>query len=391
MVMRRAYRAALAVCSVLTVAGVVVAGAAPGASAGVGRARAPLGGELVGVSCTSATSCMAIGPEGPHGLLADHWNGARWSVIPIPKPAGIGGGLSGISCPGPASCMAVGVFANAHVSAPLAEHWNGTAWSPSLLPKAGFPAPELFGVSCATTNSCAAVGCNVDGDFCSATVAYEWNGTAWRPEPTPPGTGELRSVSCTAPSDCMAVGDGSKGTLAERWNGHAWSIVPSPNPKNRGFLGLDGVSCLPAGCEAVGSYAAFGPGGILTLAEHWDGHTWSIQHTPNPPGGGLVGLGGVSCSAATACTAVGNYDNSTGQTLATALRWNGTAWALQSPANPHTQPFTVVTLAAVSCPAAASCTTAGYNVYGSEGATQALAEGWNGTGWTIEPTPGPAQ
>jgi hypothetical protein len=84
---------------------------------------------------------------------------------------------------------------------------------------------------------------------------------------------------------------------------------------------------------------------------------------------------------------VGNYDNGTGQTVGTALRWNGTDWALQAPGSPHTSPLVTVTLSAVSCPAAAACTTVGYNVFGSEGATHALAEGWNGTSWAIEPTP----
>jgi hypothetical protein len=65
--------------------------------------------------------------------------------------------------------------------------------------------------------------------------------------------------------------------------------------------------------------------------------------------------------------------------------------ALQAPANPRTRPFVVVTLSGVSCPATASCTTVGYSVFGSEGATNALAEGWNGTRWAIEPTPGPAR
>ena len=86
---------------------------------------------------------------------------------------------------------------------------------------------------------------------------------------------------------------------------------------------------------------------------------------------------------------MGNYDNGKGQTVGTALRWNGAAWALQAPANPHTTPFVVVTLSAVSCPATASCSTVGYNVFGSEGATRALAQGWNGTSWAIEPTPAP--
>jgi hypothetical protein len=373
----------MTVWSILAVAGVIVAGGAASASAGVAGAPAPLRDQLASVSCTSAASCMAVA-----GGLGDRWNGARWSVVPIRKPAArTGPSLNAVSCTAPTSCMAVGNFANKGL---LAEHWNGTAWTMIPVPQGGFAEPDLFGVSCTTTDSCAAVGCDLDGDFCASTVAYEWNGTVWRPEATPAGRGSLSSVSCTAPSECMAVGDGSKGTLAEQWNGRTWSVVSSPNPpRNRGFLELDGVSCLAAGCEAVGSYAN-NAGGIVTLAERWNGQAWSIQKSPNPPGA-LVQVGGVSCSAPSACTAVGSYDNNTGQTLTTALRWNGTAWAIQAPANPRSRPFVVVTLSGVSCPAAASCTTVGYNVFGSEGATRALAEGWNGTSWAIEPTPGPAR
>jgi hypothetical protein len=378
--------------SVLTIAAATVAGGMASASAGTAGTARPLAGQMLGVSCTSATSCMAVGAAGgPNfnaALLADRWNGVTWSVVPVPKPKGAqSGDLASVSCTSPSACTAVGSWENSHVFAPLAERWNGIAWSVERVPPGSAAAPDLFGVSCATTNSCAAVGCNLNGDFCSSAVAYEWNGTGWRPEPTPVGGQRLSSVSCTAPSACMAVGEGRKGTLTESWNGRAWSIVPSPNPKSRSFLQLDGVSCLAAGCEAVGSYAN-NLGGIVTLAEHWNEHTWSIQHSPNPPDS-LVGLGGISCSAVNACTAVGNYDNNTGQTLTTALRWNGTAWAVQAPANPHTTPFVVVTLSAVSCPAATSCTTVGYNVFGSEGATRALAEGWNGTSWAIEPTPRP--
>jgi hypothetical protein len=390
--MRWTQRTLMTVCSILTVAGLAATGVMGSAPASASSKRAPLSGQLLGVSCPSATSCMAVGSAGgPNfsaGLLADRWNGATWSVVPVPKaPHAQAGDLASVSCTSSSACMAVGSYENTRIVAPLAERWNGTAWTVIHMPQQG-AAPDLFGVSCATANSCAAVGCALAGDFCEDTVAYEWNGTAWRSEPTPAGGERLNSVSCRAPSACMAVGSGTKGTLTERWNGRAWSVVPSRNPANRGFLELDGVSCLAAGCEAVGSYASKA-GAILTLAERWNGHAWSIQRSPNPPGA-LTGLGGVSCSAASACTAVGNYDNGTGQTVTTALRWNGTAWALQAPGNPHT-PVLVDTLSGVSCAAAASCTTVGYNVFTSGGATRALAEGWNGTSWAIEPTPAPAR
>src|SRR5579863_4771405 len=197
MVMRRAQRAALAACSILTVAGVAVAGATPSASAGVAGARAPLGGQLLGVSCQSATSCMAVGSASGANfnanLLADRWNGVTWSVVPVPKPRGAqSGDLTSVSCTSPSACMAVGNWGNSHVFAPLAERWNGTAWSVIPVPKGDFAAPDVIGVSCSTTNSCAAVGCEDNGDFCASAVAYEWNGTAWRPEPLPAGGNQLR-------------------------------------------------------------------------------------------------------------------------------------------------------------------------------------------------------
>ncbi|MDQ6805931.1 MAG: hypothetical protein M3065_13410, partial [Actinomycetota bacterium] len=44
--------------------------------------------------------------------------------------------------------------------------------------------------------------------------------------------------------------------------------------------------------------------GQATLAEAWDGTTWTLQPTPNPAGSSGW-LSGVSCTSATACTAAG--------------------------------------------------------------------------------------
>lgn len=79
------------------------------------------------------------------------------------------------------------------------------------------------------------------------------------------------------------------------------------------------MSCTSASaCTAVGDYSNSAT--RVTLAERWNGTTWSIQHTPNPPQGGI--LNGVSCPSASACTAVGGSSNSTtGVTLAEG--WSG--------------------------------------------------------------------
>ena len=59
-------------------------------------------------------------------------------------------------------------------------------------------------------------------------------------------------------------------------------------------------------CTAVGDYGN-SSGNDVTLAERWNGSSWKIQPTPNPTGQAASVLSGVSCTAATACTAVGDY------------------------------------------------------------------------------------
>jgi hypothetical protein len=68
------------------------------------------------------------------------------------------------------------------------------------------------------------------------------------------------------------------------------------------------VSCTSAtACTAVGHYQN-GAGTRVTLAERWDGTSWTIQPTPSlSPNYFYTTLSGVSCTSATACTAVGAH------------------------------------------------------------------------------------
>ncbi len=176
----------------------------------------------------------------------------------------------------------------------------------------------LESISCATATSCIAVGYNENGSI-ERTLAESWNGKQWRVQPTPnPGNtfNILYAVSCTTASACVAVGDFNNGTghstLAEVWNGSTWTMQPTPNPT--AVSELDGVSrTAPDACEAVGYYEpASGPDAQVTLAEAWNGSTWTAQPTPNLSQGGADHLYGVSCTAAAACAAVGQYSNISG-------------------------------------------------------------------------------
>jgi hypothetical protein len=75
------------------------------------------------------------------------------------------------------------------------------------------------------------------------------------------------------------------------------------------------VSCATVtNCVAVGS-STNSSGASVTLAEQWNGSSWSVQTTPNPSAALDSYLSSVSCAAATSCTAVGQYLNQSGATL----------------------------------------------------------------------------
>lgn len=357
---------------------------------------------LIGVTCTSATGCLAVGYSIPNGgnnqspaTLAERWDGSAWRVQHTPSPPGAAASnLNAASCVSRSECIAVGNTSNSRsTSLTLAQRWNGHSWSirPTPSPADG---GNLIGVSCPSRSSCLAVGGhgNPFTEIPPGTLAERWNGTTWRiqPTPNPPGGGwSLGAVSCTSPSACTAVGGRlalpgkPTGTLAERWDGHTWSIQPTPNPPGHGVKLLNSVACTSrSSCMAVG--VEFDPAtgeGLGTLAERWNGRKWRIVPTfKQAPTGDNADLNGVSCTSASACTAVGN------QTLAKTLaeRWNGRTWQVQATPNPAGAQN--VTLAGVACPARTVCTAFGLNLTGSGPLT--LAERWSGGRWRIQPTPG---
>jgi hypothetical protein len=143
----------------------------------------------------------------------------------------------------------------------------------------------------------------------------------------------------------------------------AWHIQPTPNPAGAILSALTGVSCNSAtACTAVGYYYNAGPVEV-TLAERWNGTAWAVQGTPNPGGTHGSSLSGVSCTSATACTAVGEYTNASNVAVTLAERWNGTVWAVQATPNPSGAQGSG--LIDVSCTSATACTAVGNYVNAS--------------------------
>jgi len=207
--------------------------------------------------------------------------------------------------------------------------------------------------------------------------------------------GSLSGVSCTSAHGCMAVGafgdsTGVGRTLAESWNGSRWSVAPSAN-RGSGGNALFGASCaLAAACMAVGAsgLASGGASGLSgseqrTLIESWDGTRWSVLPSPSPGSTGSA-LFGVSCVSADLCAAVGAAGNSGDIERPLAESWDGTRWSVV----PSPSLGSGGTLYAVSCTANNACMAVGCFGKGNN-CFRALTESWDGARWTKVPSASP--
>jgi hypothetical protein len=378
----------LAVALVVTGSGAVAAGAA--ASWSVVVSPSPTGAdtsELTSVACSGIGACTAVGDFQTGGgvfALAERWNGSAFSVQATPSPASppAFSVLRGVSCPAVDACLAVGGVTNtSSAGTTLAERWDGTAWSTlRTANQSGSHVTDnrLLGVSCAATSACAAVGSYQSGDQ-TFPLAERWNGNRWTLQsvPTPSGafTSSLTAVSCPSTDTCIAVGTSNDGhgadlPLAAQWNGHAWSIQFVASPTSQGGK-LAGVSCTSAtACTAVGQFVDAAGAQTFGLAERWNGSAWSIQASSPPSGATNAFLSAISCPATTACVAVGHFFTSTNMQVTLAQGWDGSAWTVQSTPNPGS---VADGLSGVACPATTSCVAVGTQ-YQAQGKLLALGE-----------------
>jgi len=269
-----------------------------------------------------------------------------------------GGQLSGVWCTSASNCVAVGETDGAAFSTSLAEQWSGRGWTTMHTPLRNNDT-GLSAVACPRPDLCQAAG--------SAGLEI-WNGTSWAAETTPPSrrAPNFTSVSCTTATFCLAVGQ--RGfhtralTLAESWNGSTWSAHNPVNPAAAATAILSSVSCVsPSDCLAVGYYEDSG-NNLFALAESWNGSSWTLL---TPPAGDT--LSSVACFGAGTCIVLGDTS-----AAALALSWNGTAWQVL-PAPPGSP-------SAIWCGTASDCMTVG----------GAGAASWNGSSWTSLSVPNPS-
>jgi hypothetical protein len=196
-----------------------------------------------------------------------------------------------------------------------------------------------------------------------------------------PGNSALTGIDAVSVDSVWAVGHSGQHTIIEYWNGQEWTVVPSPDGNGVGSWLRDVAVVSANDVWAVGAYVEDFGLPNKTLVEHWDGNTWSIVPSPN------VGAWSDELEALTAVTAndiwaVGSGAND-GETLIE--HWNGTSWSIvTAPGSPGHRSF----LQDIVALAANDIWAVGYVQLGSY-SSQTLALHWDGTAWSVVPTPSP--
>jgi len=333
------YGARFGAIAAVVAAGVVLQGGAAFASGWIIVSGATRGGGgysdyLGGVTCTSPSSCVAVGGSNSQRPVIETFNGTTWASVFGPTRGG-GAQLGSVSCTSPTRCVAVGDYFTGAAETPrtFAGTWNGTSLSVTPSPNRGGLMNFLYSVSCPGLTNCVAVGASSTSSGIDQTLIETWNGSTWSLAASPkPAAGDLNGVVCTSATNCQAVGyrkdaSGVPHTLAETWNGTTWAITPTFSPSQGG--NLIGLSCTgPTRCVAVGKSGPWGSP-WQPLVETWNGGAWTAVASPSAPSGSSSELDGVSCISNVLCTAVGQtyqLSASTAQTLIES--WNGSAWSI---------------------------------------------------------------
>jgi hypothetical protein len=161
-------------------------------------------------------------------------------------------------------------------TAPLLEHWDGNRWSKvPIEPPPGSEYGGLEAITAIAADDMWAVGRGDDG-----AVAYHFDGKKWTPHTKwKHQDGRylsiFRAVAAVATDDVWAVGAGEGGPIMVHWDGHAWTIVPPHS--GRQDWGVDSLF----GVAATGADDVWAAGGYSETSTyqhnrlmHWDGQRW---------------------------------------------------------------------------------------------------------------------
>ena len=225
---------------------------------------------------------------------------AGWQVLQAQLLGTNDNSLGAIAGSSPSDIWAVGNYlpdqaaSNQDATLTFAEHWNGTSWQVVRTPNAGPNFNSFYGLA-ANHGDAWAVGEHLNSAYQDRLLVEVWNGRTWSIADTPqPGAVRDMGFGAAALStgDVWVVGD-QEGrdnlfqTLAEHWDGHTWSVVPTPDPGSTGnhLYAVDAVSHDDVWAVGQQLGAQVPDQGLV---EHWNGQRWSVVPLPASGSGNVL-------------------------------------------------------------------------------------------------------
>lgn len=244
-----------------------------------------------------------------------------------------------VSPVGALAASPTGIVPHSVLSASTCDGTFHTVPSPNLI-----GANFLISTSVISANDIWAVGDSTSATGYDQTIAEHWDGNTWRIIPTPnfgKFDNDLNGVVAISANDVWAVGDWSQTTIptalvatALHWNGSTWTTYSFQPSGNTALLAVTAISSTDVWAVGTADYAGGGGNGVLTLAEHWNGSSWSQFATPSPSVFDSE-LFAVSAWSSTDVWAVGRQQSAVGNSPVQGLaeHWDGSTWSVVTTPN----------------------------------------------------------
>lgn len=321
-------------------------------------------------------------------------NACKWNSVSSPNKSGasVNNTLLGTVAISDTDAWAAGAFTDTNGDHALLEHWNGSVWSIVAAPAPPGTNDRLFGMSATSSHDVWAVGNyfnTADNHF--EPLIEHFDGANWSITPAPNGGAKfnlLRAVSARTAGNAWAVGQyfdplsGRTLTLAEHWNGRTWSLEPGLNqvqPWNS-FVAVAAFGTKNVYAIDDSAPQQNGGGNLVPAVQHYDGQ-WNFEPTP-VMGSSSSPLNALAPITQTDIWALGDwFDGTTFQTLAE--NWNGSTWTIVPSADQGAGVETVIFGAAGAAPADVW----GVGAFFDGSKFQTYTMFWNGTKWKTMNSP----
>jgi hypothetical protein len=255
--------------------------------------------------------------------------------------------MSGIDVLGADDAWADGEVVYDDSLTPLIEHWNGARWSRVALPRRVMRRFD-------DTNLVNAIGASSPENLWVFTINDRYlrrSGTRWSTGRLPArAQGTIESATVFSPSDAWVFGGKASGSIsnlkfspfAARFDGKGWQPVPVPGKGD-----VSAVSAVSANdmFAVTGLLSAYLGRAATPAVLHWNGGRWSPMPV-QPRLSRADTLTTVVPESATSVWVGGTSHTSRGRAKELVLRWNGRTWkSVSPPAAPSRNDYLVRSMA----------------------------------------------